>query len=102
MRARMPFAEEAPLSVLRIVDEGVPEIVQGRELILTCGAIHSPAVLMRSGVGAPDELAKHNIPVAAALPGAIPEAERKAAAIGLQSSLMQEAFQRLRVAPRDL
>jgi 5-(hydroxymethyl)furfural/furfural oxidase len=45
------------------------EIVQGRELILTCGAIHTPAVLMRSGVGAPDELAKHDIPVAAALPG---------------------------------
>jgi 5-(hydroxymethyl)furfural/furfural oxidase len=45
------------------------EIVQGRELILTCGAIHSPAVLMRSGVGAPDELAQHGIPVAVALPG---------------------------------
>jgi 5-(hydroxymethyl)furfural/furfural oxidase len=45
------------------------EIVQGRELILTCGSIHSPAVLMRSGIGAPDELAKHDIPVAAALPG---------------------------------
>ncbi len=45
------------------------EIVRGRELILTCGSIHSPAVLMRSGVGAPDELAKHDIPVAAALPG---------------------------------
>ena len=45
------------------------EIVQGRELILTCGAIHSPAVLMRSGVGAPDELAKHGVGVVAALPG---------------------------------
>src|SRR6476619_6069773 len=45
------------------------EIVQGRELILTCGAIHSPAVLMRSGVGAPDELAKHGVGVVAPLPG---------------------------------
>ena len=45
------------------------ETVQGRELILTCGAIHSPAVLMRSGVGAPDELARHDIPVTGALPG---------------------------------
>ena len=34
------------------------EIVQGREIILTCGAIHSPAMLMRSGIGAPDELAQ--------------------------------------------
>ena len=45
------------------------EIVQGREIILTCGAIHSPAVLMRSGVGAPDELAKHGIGIVAPLPG---------------------------------
>ena len=45
------------------------EIVQGREFILTCGAIHSPAVLMRSGVGAPDELAKHGVGVVAPLPG---------------------------------
>ena len=45
------------------------EIVQGRELILTCGAIHSPAVLMRSGVGAPDELARHGIGLVAPLPG---------------------------------
>lgn len=52
-----------------IAHAGKIETVRGRELILTCGAIHSPAVLMRSGVGAPDELARHNIPVAAALPG---------------------------------
>ena len=45
------------------------EIVQGREMILTCGAIHSPAVLLRSGVGAPDELAKHGIGIVAPLPG---------------------------------
>ena len=45
------------------------EIVQGREMILTCGAIHSPAVLLRSGVGAPDELARHGIGIVAPLPG---------------------------------
>jgi 5-(hydroxymethyl)furfural/furfural oxidase len=45
------------------------EIVQGRELILTCGTIHSPAVLLRSGIGAPDELAKHGIGIVAPLPG---------------------------------
>ena len=41
------------------------ETVRGREIMLTCGTIHSPAVLMRSGVGPPDELAKHGIPVVA-------------------------------------
>ncbi len=45
------------------------EIVQGREMILTCGAIHSPAMLLRSGVGAPDELARHGIGIVAPLPG---------------------------------
>ena len=48
---------------------GVDETVRGREIILTCGAIHSPAMLMRSGVGPADELAKHGVPVVAALPG---------------------------------
>jgi len=52
-----------------IAHAGGAEIVQGRETILTCGTIHSPAVLMRSGVGAPDELGKHDIAVINALPG---------------------------------
>jgi 5-(hydroxymethyl)furfural/furfural oxidase len=45
------------------------EIVNGREIILASGTIHSPAVLMRSGVGPVDELARHDIPVVAALAG---------------------------------
>ncbi len=48
---------------------GADATVHGREIILTCGAIHSPAVLMRSGVGAPDALGKHGVPVVAALAG---------------------------------
>jgi 5-(hydroxymethyl)furfural/furfural oxidase len=52
-----------------IAHAGGSEIIHGRELILTCGTIHSPAVLMRSGIGAPDELARHDIPVIQALPG---------------------------------
>ncbi len=52
-----------------IAADGKTETVRGHEIILTCGTIHSPAVLMRSGVGAPDELAQHGIAVTAALPG---------------------------------
>jgi 5-(hydroxymethyl)furfural/furfural oxidase len=52
-----------------IAHAGGTEIVQGREFILTCGTIHSPAVLMRSGVGAPDELSRHGIAAVKALPG---------------------------------
>ena len=48
---------------------GATKIVRGREIVLTCGTIHSPAVLMRSGVGPADELARHGIPVVAMVPG---------------------------------
>jgi choline dehydrogenase len=40
-----------------------------REVILAGGAINSPQLLMLSGIGDPDDLARLEIPVAAALPG---------------------------------
>lgn len=40
-----------------------------REVILCCGAVNSPQVLMLSGIGAGDLLRRHGIPVAADLPG---------------------------------
>lgn len=45
------------------------ETVRGQEIILTCGTINSPAVLMRSGVGPAGELSRHGIPVVASVPG---------------------------------
>ncbi|MDP4026163.1 GMC family oxidoreductase N-terminal domain-containing protein [Methylobacterium sp. NEAU 140] len=41
----------------------------GREVILAAGVIGSPKILMLSGVGAPDCLSEHGIPVVHALPG---------------------------------
>jgi 5-(hydroxymethyl)furfural/furfural oxidase len=52
-----------------IVQVDKAEIVTGREIILASGTIHSPAVLMRSGIGPADELARNNIPVVVALAG---------------------------------
>ena len=81
VRARKNLTIRTETSVRRILFEGTraagaeiargdqAETVQGREIILTCGAIHSPAMLMRSGIGAPDELARHGVEVVAALPG---------------------------------
>jgi len=81
VRARRNLTIRTETSVRRILFEGTraagaeiargdqTETVQGREIILTCGAIHSPAMLMRSGIGAPDELARHGVEVIAAVPG---------------------------------
>lgn len=40
-----------------------------REVILAGGVINSPQLLMLSGIGEPEELRQHNIPVKVALPG---------------------------------
>ncbi|KAI9267396.1 hypothetical protein BY458DRAFT_512260 [Sporodiniella umbellata] len=41
----------------------------GRELILCAGALLSPFLLLKSGVGPKDELSKHGIPMVVNLPG---------------------------------
>ena len=48
---------------------GKPEEFRGHEIILSCGAIHSPAHLMRAGIGPAAHLREHGIEVRAALPG---------------------------------
>ena len=40
-----------------------------REVILACGAVNSPMALMHSGIGDPDQLKAHGIPVKAELKG---------------------------------
>jgi 5-(hydroxymethyl)furfural/furfural oxidase len=53
----------------QIVRGGKTETVRAREVVLSCGSIHSPAVLMRSGVGPSDHLEALGIPVVKHLPG---------------------------------
>ena len=45
------------------------ETFQGQEVILSCGAIHSPAHLLRAGIGAPMALADLGVDVLASVPG---------------------------------
>jgi len=45
------------------------ETVRGREIIVSAGALHSPAILMRSGIGRAAHLAEHGIAVLADRPG---------------------------------
>ncbi len=48
---------------------GRPTVFEGNEIILSCGAIHSPAHLMRSGIGPAAHLREMGIEVRQALPG---------------------------------
>ncbi|MGH3392360.1 MAG: GMC family oxidoreductase, partial [Actinomadura sp.] len=58
---------------VRLTDGSTVEVVPGGEVIVACGAAHSPALLMRSGIGPADELralgieVAHDLPVGASL-----------------------------------
>ena len=82
VRARKNLSIEINAHATRVVFEGQRavgvEYRQGvetkivraeREVLLCGGTINSPQLLMLSGVGAPEELAAHEIPVTIALPG---------------------------------
>ena len=50
--------------------DGVTHTIRAdREILLCAGTVHSPAILMRSGIGPAQELASHGIAVAVDLPG---------------------------------
>ena len=51
------------------LSSGKPQEFQGNEIILSSGAIHSPAHLMRSGIGPEGHLRELGIPIRRALPG---------------------------------
>jgi len=81
VRGRRNLKIAGDVRVDRVVVEGgraiAVEVVQGRathriacaEVVLAAGAYGSPAVLLRSGVGAAADLKSHGIPVAADRPG---------------------------------
>jgi 5-(hydroxymethyl)furfural/furfural oxidase len=52
-----------------IQSSGTTSLVRGRHIIVSCGAIQSPALLMRSGLGPAEHLTKHRIDLIQDLPG---------------------------------
>ena len=48
---------------------GAPESVEGGQVLLCAGALGSPALLLRSGIGPAEELRRHGIDVRLELPG---------------------------------
>ncbi len=61
--------EDAVCVGIRAVVNGKPTEFRGREVILSCGAIHSPAMLLRAGIGPSPALRDLGIEVRAHLPG---------------------------------
>jgi len=53
---------------VHVVSSGCARDIAAREIILAAGAIHSPAILQRSGIGPSDWLAAAGIPLRRALP----------------------------------
>ena len=48
---------------------GLVQRVEGRRIVLSAGALQSPAILLRSGVGPAEKLTPHAIPLVHELPG---------------------------------
>jgi len=61
--------EDGVCKGVRAVVAGKPVEFRGREVILSTGAIHSPAHLLRAGIGPAGHLRELGIPVVANLPG---------------------------------
>jgi choline dehydrogenase len=59
---RVRFAADRAIGVTALVD-GRPVDLDATTVVLSAGAVHSPAILMRSGVGPAADLARLGIPV---------------------------------------
>ncbi len=68
---------------------GTYQVRARREVILAAGAIESPKLLLLSGIGAPDQLRKFDIPVRAAVPG-VGENFHNHVLTGLMAEVRQE------------
>ena len=66
---RIRFERQRATAVAYLRDSKPEEAPAGREVLLCCGSVQSPQLLMLSGVGPADHLRALNIPVVADLPG---------------------------------
>jgi 5-(hydroxymethyl)furfural/furfural oxidase len=66
--SRLLFEGRRCIGVVAVVD-GQEREFRGREVILSSGAIHSPAILLRDGIGPVGHLREMGIEVRSALPG---------------------------------
>ena len=64
---RVVFKGTRAVGVEALVD-GATAMFQGAEIVISAGALKSPQLLMLSGIGPPDHLREHDIPVVADIP----------------------------------
>ena len=69
VHAHRVILENGRAAGVEIESAGTIQQVRGRRVTLSAGAIHSPALLMRSGIGPRDELSKLGIKCQVNLPG---------------------------------
>jgi choline dehydrogenase len=69
LASRVLFEGKRAIGVTYLKDGQELTVHASREVILSGGAINSPQLLMLSGVGPADELARHHIPMVHELPG---------------------------------
>jgi len=65
---RVEFEGQRAVAV-QVSRGGQRERIAAREIIVSSGALHSPGLLMRSGIGPEEHLREHGIPVLADRPG---------------------------------
>ncbi len=70
--------------------KGAPTVFKGREVLICAGAVYSPAILMRSGIGPAQKLQSLGIAAVVDLPG-VGENVLDHPAVGLHLSLRPEA-----------
>jgi 5-(hydroxymethyl)furfural/furfural oxidase len=75
---------------VRVPRNGAAEIVRGREIVVSSGAIHSPALLMRSGVGPAAHLREVGVDLVADAP-AVGQNLGEHPSIGLSAYIKPEA-----------
>ncbi len=63
------LANDGRCSGIEVLGPDGPETISARLVVLSAGAIHSPALLSRSGIGAADKVAAIGVDVVADLPG---------------------------------
>ena len=66
---RIVFSGSQAVGVEAMVDGEPVRFGATREIVLSLGAVHTPKLLMQSGVGPEGELRQHGIPIIQSLPG---------------------------------